>query len=134
MRDRVLKFLIPIILGTFAIVIGSYVVRWLFTILTAFVLFVYSIEGWEPKIRIRMKREFGDNEVQRLSKIILRSKFSDVSKEIIKDHILEAYHMLGYEYRVLRENPPEGVRLLVSEGDFVENLKKSLDKLEEEIG
>ncbi|AMM54959.1 hypothetical protein TQ32_03360 [Pyrococcus kukulkanii] len=116
-----------------AIFAGSYVVRWIFAILTAGILFAYSIEGWEPKLRRSRREGFSEEEVKRLAKIVARSRYSEVSRRIIRDHILEAYHLLGYEYSQLGENPPEGLKVLNEPENFMSKLEDSLRLLEEEV-
>ncbi|MFA4646727.1 hypothetical protein P8X24_05630 [Pyrococcus kukulkanii] len=127
------KLLIPLITALLAILAGSYVIRWIFAVLTATILFVYSIEGWEPKLRRPRQESFSEEEIRRLAKIVARSRYSEVSRKIIRDHILEAYHLLGYEYPQLRENPPEGLKVLDEHENFINGLEKSLRLLEEEV-
>ncbi|ASJ17364.1 hypothetical protein A3L04_09920 [Thermococcus chitonophagus] len=128
------KYIIPLIPAMVAFTYGSYLVRWIFAIITAAILFVYSLEDVEIPAKFRFKPEVNmDDEIRRLSNIVKRTERSNTARRIVVDHILEAYHNMGYEYSDLRKNPPEALRLLKDESNFLERLERSLEILEEEV-
>ncbi|AAL80640.1 hypothetical protein PFDSM3638_02575 [Pyrococcus furiosus DSM 3638] len=128
--------LVIVLVGISAFLIPSYVIRWLLAIFVTALLFIKSVEGWEPKRKTSIFSNFLElrrDEVKRLAKIISRGEKSGVSRRIVKEHLLEAYNILGYEYSELNSSPPSGIKVLEEEGNFLERLNEALDLLEGEI-
>ncbi|WP_324735053.1 hypothetical protein VFC49_07715 [Thermococcus sp. SY098] len=117
---------------------GSYLVRWLGVIIAGVILSVVLF-GFEIQSEYipRRKRNLisGKSDLERLTSVVKRAKKGKMAREIIAEEIREIYALLYDEYTHfdLKSNPNEALRLLYSEGDFYENLKKALEIVEADL-
>ncbi|ADT84881.1 hypothetical protein [Thermococcus barophilus] len=117
---------------------GSYLVRWLGVIIAGVILIVVLF-GFEIQSEYipRRKRNLisGKSDLERLTSVVKRAKKGKMAREIIAEEIREIYALLSDEYTRfdLKSNPNEALRLLHSEGDFYENLKKALEIVEADL-
>ncbi|AHF81238.1 hypothetical protein [Thermococcus paralvinellae] len=121
-----------------AFLAGSYLVRWLGVMIAGVILIVvlFGLEIQSDYVP-RRKRNLisGKNELERLTSVVKRARKGKMAREIIAEEIRGIYALLSDEYTYfdLKSNPNEALRLLYSEGDFYENLKKALEIVEADL-
>lgn len=81
------KYIIPLIFALGAVLFRNYLVRWISALLTAMILFAYSLEGWEPKLPNISFRTSMKDEIERLARIVKRANTSPISRKIILEHV-----------------------------------------------
>ncbi len=120
---------------------GTYLLRWMTVLLFGLILAIILF-GWElglPQIGLEggssvTKRR---DEVESLAKLIDRAKKGRVARGIIADMVVEIYSLTsenhGEVYRRLRSEPNEPLKLIMSDGDFLENLESALDAVEADL-
>jgi len=118
------KYIIPLIFALGAVLFRNYLVRWISALLTAMILFAYSLEGWEPKLPNISFRTSMKDEIERLARIVKRANTSPISRKIILEHVRDIYNILGLEFR------EDEFRW---EGDSIRDLERILTKVEEDI-
>jgi len=113
-----------------AFLAGSYLIRWL-GVMIAGVILIVVLFGLELQSEYvpRRKRNLisGKSELERLTSVVKRAKKGKIAREIIAEEIREIYALLS------DENPNEALELIYSEGDFYENLKKTLEIVEADL-
>ena len=113
-----------------AFLAGSYLIRWL-GVMIAGVILIVVLFGLELQSEYvpRRKRNLisGKSELERLTSVVKRAKKGKIAREIIAEEIQEIYALLS------DENPNEALELIYSEGDFYENLKKTLEIVEADL-
>ncbi|NJE08424.1 hypothetical protein E3E31_07790 [Thermococcus sp. M39] len=121
-----------------AFLAGSYLIRWL-GVMIAGVILIVVLFGLEIQSEYvpRRKRNLisGKSELERLTSVVKRARKGKMAREIIAEEIREIYALLSDEYTHfdLKSNLNEALRLLYSEGDFYENLKKALEIVEADL-
>ncbi|WP_258083451.1 hypothetical protein [Thermococcus thermotolerans] len=123
-----------------AIIAGSYMIRWLAVLilggLLAFLLFGFEIHVPLPKKerRLRVERK---TDIERMVTLIERAKKGKVARSLLEEKIVGIYATLSDDYNKafhsLTSEPNEAIKALRSEGDFLDNLEKALEILEEDI-
>ncbi|ASJ09822.1 hypothetical protein A3L12_00135 [Thermococcus sp. P6] len=127
-------FLIP------AFIAGSYLVRWLFVLITgAFLIFLLfgfeikvSLPGGKPGRGMNIRTD-----VERTAALIDKARRGRIARSLIEERIMEVYSTLsdnpGRAFRGLASEPNETIKTLRSEGDFLDNLEKALKIMEEDL-
>lgn len=126
-----------IVVSTF---MGSYVVRWLAVLFLGALLGAFLF-GLEMRVsRPRLKRREGverKTEVDRVTALIRRAKTGKVARSLIEESIVHIYATLSDDYnstyRSLLSEPNEALKVLRSEGDFLDNLEKALEIVEADL-
>ncbi|NJE76696.1 hypothetical protein [Thermococcus sp. ES12] len=123
-----------------AIIAGSYLVRWLAVLalggVLAFLLFGFEIRVPLPK-RERLMRAERKTDVERVTTLIERAKKGKVARSLIEEKIVEIYATISEDYNrtfhSLISEPNDALKVLRSEGDFLDNLEKALKIVEEDL-
>jgi uncharacterized protein (DUF58 family) len=123
-----------------SVMAGSYMVRWLAVLFLgaflAFFLFGVEIKVSLPVPELRAKVE-KKTDVDRTVTLIQKAKTGKVARSLIEEKILDIYATLSDDYnstfRSLRSEPNEAIRVLNSEGDFLDNLEKALEIVEADL-
>ena len=123
-----------------AIVAGSYFVRWLAVIvlgtLLAFVFFGTEIQTALPRREKKKARE-RKTDVERTVALIQRAKKGAVARALLEERIIGIYATISEDYNLtyhsLISGPNEALRVLRSEGDFLDNLERALEIVEADL-
>ena len=120
---------------------GAYVLRWI-TVLIFGVILSIILFGWElglPPIElgISSSNEEKRDEVKTLSALIGKAKGGKIARKIIADMVAEIYAMdsedYGRTYQRLRSEPNEPMRLIMGDGNFLENLERAIEIVEADL-
>nr|WP_206205277.1 hypothetical protein [Thermococcus sp. GR6] len=128
---------IPVLI---AVTAGSYMVRWLsvlfLSVLLAFFLFGVELQVARPEFK-RVKKVERKTDVERTVALIEKAKSGKVARALIEEKIIEIYATLSEDYNQtylhLNSDPNEALRVLRSEGDFLDNLEKALTIVEADL-
>lgn len=120
---------------------GAYVLRWI-TVLIFGVILSVILFGWElglPPIELGLSspnRERRD-EVKALSALIEKAKSGKAARKIIAEMVADIYATAsedyGKTYQRLRSEPNEPMRLIMGDGDFLENLERAIELVEADL-
>ncbi len=120
---------------------GAYVLRWI-TVLIFGVILSVILFGWElglPPIELGLSsssRERRD-EVKALSALIEKAKGGKAARKIIAEVVADIYATAsedyGKTYQRLRSEPNEPMRLIMGDGDFLENLERAIELVEADL-
>lgn len=128
---------VPLII---AVIAGSYLVRWLAVLaLGAFLAFV--LFGFEIRISLpRRGREYNvrrKTDIERVATLIERARKGRVARSLIEEKVVGIYALLSDDYsrtfHTLLSEPNEAIKILRSDGDFLDNLEKALEIVEEDL-
>ena len=136
-RHALVIAMIPLVV---AIIAGSYLVRWLAVLalggVLAFLLFGFEIRVPLPK-RERLMRAERKTDVERVTTLIERAKKGKVARSLIEEKIVGIYATISEDYNrtfhSLISEPNDALKVLHSEGDFLDNLEKALKIVEEDL-
>jgi hypothetical protein len=136
-RHALVIAMIPLVM---AIIAGSYLVRWLAVLalggVLAFLLFGFEIRVPLPK-RERLMRAERKTDVERVTTLIERAKKGKVARSLIEEKIVGIYATISEDYNrtfhSLISEPNDALKVLRSEGDFLDNLEKALKIVEEDL-
>ncbi|ASJ01953.1 hypothetical protein A3L09_01090 [Thermococcus profundus] len=128
---------IPALAGIF---FGAYVLRWISVVFLS-VVTIFYLFGQELRIsytlpqreeRIQRKSEF-----ERSLNMIRKARKGAVSRSLIEDGIIEIYMTLSENpaevYQRLHREPNRALLELRKGGDFLDNLERALEIVEEDI-
>ncbi len=128
-----------------AILSGSYAVRWFSVIALGVVLALFLFSGGSLSVFYRGLLAGGKQErnqkplsdFERAVRLIQKAKDGRTARKLVADRIAEVYAMASDDYnqtfRRIQSEPTQAIRLLYGEGDFLANLEKSLELVEEDI-
>ncbi|ASJ05545.1 hypothetical protein [Thermococcus barossii] len=136
-RHALVIAMIPLVV---AIIAGSYLVRWLAVLalggVLAFLLFGFEIRVPLPT-RERLMRAERKTDVERVTTLIERAKKGKVARSLIEEKIVGIYATISEDYNrtfhSLISEPNDALKVLRSEGDFLDNLEKALKIVEEDL-
>ncbi|ASJ08208.1 hypothetical protein A3L11_02780 [Thermococcus siculi] len=123
-----------------AVMAGSYMVRWL-AVLFLGVFLAFFLFGVEikvsipvPELRANVERK---TDVDRTVTLIQEAKTGKVARSLLGEKIIDIYATISDDYNStlhsLRSEPNEALRVLNSEGDFLDNLEKALNIVEADL-
>ncbi|NJD98724.1 hypothetical protein E3E26_02785 [Thermococcus sp. LS1] len=119
---------------------GSYMVRWLSVlflgVLLALFLFGVELQVARPEFK-RAKKVERKTDIERTVALIEKAKSGKVARTLIEEKIIEIYATLSEDYNQtylnLNSDSNEALRILRSEGDFLDNLEKALAIVEADL-
>ncbi len=119
---------------------GSYILRWIAVVLTALILSIVLF-GFEIKLRYLPRTGFTPrerkSEFERTVMLISKARSGAVARALIEEKILDSYAVLADDYNreiaELKSEPNTALRILHSDGDFLDNLEKALEILEADL-
>ncbi|NPA48336.1 MAG: hypothetical protein GXO14_06845 [Thermococci archaeon] len=137
------KLLVIVVLSVAAILSPNFWMRWILVILLGVLLVLMLF--WNVELPDSRPEEIevpaGLDEIERVTKMISNSKRHKTSRRLLMKYLAEAYAMMSgddpnLEYRRVMENPNRALKLVSESGgssEFLKNLRKALDVLEEDI-
>ena len=120
---------------------GAYVLRWI-TVLIFGIALSIILFGWELGLP---PLDFGSSstenekrdEVKTLSALIGKAKSGKVARKIIADMVADIYatasENYGKTYQRLRAEPNRPMRMIMGNGDFLENLERAIELVEADL-
>jgi len=120
---------------------GAYILRWITVLIFGIVLSVILF-GWElglPPIELgasqsKSKRR---DEVKTLAALVNKAKSGKTARKIIADMVAEIYATVsddyGKTYQELRSEPNMPMRLIMGDGDFLDNLERAIEIVEADL-
>jgi len=120
---------------------GTYFLRWLTVFLfgVALAVLLFGHELGLPPVEFSLGKDEGSKrgEVEVLSRLVKRCKSGKAARSILEERIIEIYALASEDYRgtqsALRSSPNDALRALRAEGDFLDNLERALDIVEEDL-
>ncbi|MDK2914942.1 MAG: hypothetical protein PWQ79_1857 [Thermococcaceae archaeon] len=136
-KSLVVILAIPALLAIFG---SSYVLRWISVLLLGIILglFLFGVElEVSPQFFKRGQKKVRASDFERMKLLIAKAKKGEVARKLVEEKIIEIYATLSEnysgEYRKLKSEPNEALRLLRSGGDFLENLEKAIKAVEADL-
>ncbi|AIF68536.1 hypothetical protein PAP_00445 [Palaeococcus pacificus DY20341] len=119
-------------------VAGSYPLRWLSVLIASLILLTaFLVEAEVYYGERKKKKEFvqiGKSEFQRLTDLVKLAKKGKTAQNLIENKIVEIYALAEEKsLQDIRKSPNRALEVLRSEGDFLQNLEKALDFIEEDL-
>ncbi|WP_457752475.1 hypothetical protein [Thermococcus sp.] len=120
---------------------GAYVLRWI-TVLIFGIALSIILFGWElglPPIELgtSQSRNMKRDEVKTLTSLIGKAKSGKTARKIIADMIVDIYATVsddyGATYQKLRSEPNKPMRLVMGDGNFLDNLERAIELVEADI-
>ncbi|WP_297463698.1 hypothetical protein [Thermococcus sp.] len=136
-RVAIVVSAIMLIAATF---LSSYAFRWLAVLFLgtflAFLLFGFEMRVAIPELRRRIEIE-RKTDVERTVGLIRKARSGRVARSLVEEKIVEIYATLSDDYnstyRSLLSEPNEALKVLRSEGDFLDNLERALKIVEADL-
>jgi hypothetical protein len=128
-----------------AILSGSYAVRWFSVVALGAVLALFLFSGGNLPVLYRglLAREKPErsqkllSDFERTVRLVQKAKGGRTARKLVADRIAEMYAMASDDYnqtfRRIQSEPNRAIRVLYGEGDFLDNLEKSLEIVEGDI-
>ncbi len=144
MRAR-FEVLLVLFLVLVAVLSGSYAIRWVSVVTLGIVLAVFLFSGGRlpviyRELLAREEPERGQRPLsnfERTVRLVEKAKSGRTARKLVADRIAEMYAMVSDNYnqtfRRLQSKPNRAIQVLYGKGDFLDNLEKSLEIVEEDI-
>ncbi len=140
LMDR-FKVVVVAVLVVIIVLSPNFWIKWILVVALGVTLLIMLF--WNAELYGRRASSEGEipqtrDEFEVVARMIRNARRYGTSRKLLEDYFIEAYSFMTEEdpdvlYRKLRDNPNRAIALLRSGGDFVENLKKALGVLEDDV-